>query len=452
MTQITMNSFRDAMHQREEGVKWGGMPLWLAVVASLLIGVVGGAAQPAMVYHFAIRTDGKAGSGTAADPFDGSAYFADQSPPKRNAQGFVSRLDFHLNRLTRRQQSGRSTTYLLAEGTYWTVGDDDNTARKGFFLPPRTTLRGAGIGRTVIKLAGWDPHRGQIHSVVATGDYGYRRTGNWWEARLVHHDHVTVENLTVDCNAVGLGLDPTAKNPDGTWRDSGAALYGVYLSGSHGLIRDVEVRQPFGITDNDFTDENGVGFESFAIGIFANGGRNATNSRIERCMVRDVAGGYVTAITLAGGPGGATNSGVVKDCLVSDGAYAAYSGGNTVATEYSGNAAQGVRFGFRYDTGGLTNVQLVGNRLVTWQGAFVLRSAGGREPVTELTLRENYFSTDGTRHNGERARAVVDLGRSVIGFKAVGNTLLSGDGRPPFFFESGQSFIDLHFDRNVLLP
>lgn len=392
------------------------------------------------------------GSGTKSDPYDGGAFTS-----KPFHKGFISRFDAIMHLLTTRQ-AGRTYEIILGPGVFLTQGDysdrPDQSAGKGFLLQPNTTVRGAGMGATTIKYMGWGPV-GQIHAVICAGDYSQDQT----HYRLVDYDNITVEDLTIDCNATGLDLDPNAMiaNPTGigpaiVHRDSGVCIYGVALSGTNSVIRNVEVINAFGIFDDIPNDANGVGFESFAISISAHD-RDSENVRIEGCSVRDPVGDYVDGIVLSGSMDGKSHcSGVVSGNSVAGPHYTAYGLGGVKTTTLSGNTATGSRFGLRSDTLTLTAVALTGNTFAVNESAFALKSSRKEGYIaTNTSLVGNTFSASKKTSGGESANGVIDLDSNapVNGMRIVGNTIAASDSSYPALYLADRStYSDLVYSEN----
>ncbi|MDD5199114.1 MAG: hypothetical protein PHC88_04865 [Terrimicrobiaceae bacterium] len=324
--------------------------LWIGSASMFFIfgavGTIFAAPEFPRVVHIAARSDGVPGKGTADDPFNGSTQ---------------SKFDAIM------RKCGSGSDIILGPGTFLTKGNDDGHATDGFFLQPKTRLRGSGKGVTVVKLAALN-FAENIHVAICTGAYG--KGGG----RPVDHDDVTVEDLTVDCNPRGLKLAPPNSN---------AATYGVQLSGSNATIRNVEVIGAYAMSGP---------FESFAIGIFAMT-KNTDSALIENCTVREANGDYVTAIIL-GGDRGWTASGRLTGNTVLDTAWVAYSGGGTTNCIFSDNIADRVGFGFRFDTGEFSNVIFSGNAWHARKSAVLLTPQIPAARVGDVLITGNIFSSD----------------------------------------------------------
>ncbi len=305
---------------------------------------------------------------------------------------------------------GSGSDILLGPGTFLTNGNDDGLATDGFFLQPGTRLRGSGRGVTTIKLAGLN-FTECVHVAIASGAYG--KNGG----RLIDHDNITVEDLTIDLDAAGLGLAAPNDN---------VATYGIQLSGDNTTIRNVEVLHAYGLFGP---------FESFAISICAMT-RSTTGALIENCSVRESAGDYVTAILLGGLPG-LTASGVVANNFVGGVSWIAYSGGGTDSTVYSSNVAQDVGYGFRMDTGTFTNVVITGNAWSANKSAIQLAPQTPGAPVGDILITGNILRTNldpvisFKSHNSARAADILVEGNILrAGSEDVTAVEIAADSKP----------------------
>lgn len=127
------------------------------------------------------RTDGKAGTGTSIDPFDGSTQ---------------EKFDSILNRLYK--ENRKNVNIYLGVGTFYTLGSYVYVAydpSPGWVADDGWKILGAGMGNTVLKLAGFtylDPK--QIEVTVSDGIWT-TKTENWYqtgqELRLIAGEDVT---------------------------------------------------------------------------------------------------------------------------------------------------------------------------------------------------------------------------------------------------------------------
>jgi hypothetical protein len=322
------------------------------LVALMSSAIAKAAAVPAVsqVCHLAPRTDGHPGSGTLDDPYDAST-----------ALKFDRLMEDHAK---------ANVTIVLAEGTYLTWGADGEESplaganvlpdkRRGFMLPSGVTLRGAGMGRSIIKLTDVDVTGRRIegmkqHRVLCSGINGRP----WWEAE---QSNITIEDLTVDANGGAIIRahqslpkgDPQHINP---WD---VAIDGITLGGSNCRVRNVEVKGVYGYA----APNGGPRREAWTIGIGAIYYGNCAGNLIEGCVARDFEGNYVSGVGI-GGCGGVDSlgSGIVRDCLVvGNTTYSAYIAGNSNHVIFRDNLALNCAAGFRSDTGVLANIEFRGN-------------------------------------------------------------------------------------------
>ncbi|MDD5199117.1 MAG: hypothetical protein PHC88_04880 [Terrimicrobiaceae bacterium] len=369
----------------------------LFVVLTIVVNSSAAFAQALAPIYFAIRSDSSQGSGTLTDPFNGKAKTLGDSLPS----GWASWFDYNMHSL------GPNTQVNLASGTYETQGNNDGNATHGFLLQPNITLRGAGMGVTIVKLVGINATAGGTHIAISSGDYAKAPL----LASLANCDNVSVENITVDCNSINVIGQPTINSWD--------AVYGVFLSGSNCSIRGVEVVNSYGRQVG-----SGPYAEGFALEI-TGGTENITNAAIQNCIVRNPVGNYVIGITLAGyynpsgnPPANTTASGIVSGNTVIGNPWVGYSGGNTVSSIFANNIAQDVRFGFRQDTGQLNRVTFNNNSFVGSESAFNLTLQNAGFLNSKIIVSNNTFS-------GEVAGQFDGDGRGVINLNAVGGAQVS---------------------------
>ena len=170
--------------------------------------------------YLAVRSDGKDGTGTAADPFDAGTQ------PKFDAR-FAG--------------LGSNTAVHIGAGTFHTKGV------ASFTLHCNTKVRGAGMEVTKLILDG----TGQSHACVFEGAGG-----------------IEIEDLSIDC-----GYENQRK-VNGVIKANAAA---IHLMGSNCAVRRCMVSN-YGSTYDDETGEN------FAVGLFGSMETDATNLIIEDCV------------------------------------------------------------------------------------------------------------------------------------------------------------------------
>jgi hypothetical protein len=148
--------------------------------------------------YIGVRTDGNSGSGTPADPFNGS------TPDRFDAlmQSFPNNIEI-----------------ILLPGTYLTAGYHFNS-NTGWSMKPGWKIRGCGIDVTTVKLS---------RSITPNNAY-IVMLGVWnFIESIYYRNFLEVSDLTIDCN--GPTLCPTPSTV--------ATLHGIHLQGSHTRISRV---------------------------------------------------------------------------------------------------------------------------------------------------------------------------------------------------------------------
>jgi hypothetical protein len=210
-------------------------------------------ALPVQEVWIAVRTDGLPGSGTKADPYDGS------TPEKfdalmSNFQG-TDNLDIH----------------LVGSGPFRTYAAHDWSVRTGW------TISGDGMDSTTVQMAG-NAAGLRIDVVALKADPNYTT------------DNVTIRDLTVDCN--WAELSQTAD--DGAGGEKNIKTGAVMLWGSNNLIDHVRCINSYGSLAN--------GLERFAIMIGGPRSHDGTNNVIQYCKVELPAGTYGAPFAMFGWP------------------------------------------------------------------------------------------------------------------------------------------------------
>jgi hypothetical protein len=208
---------------------------------TLVLLMLTGAAFAESEVWVSARTDGKAGTGTAADPFDGStqakfdAVFAALKP---------------------------ATCVHLGAGTFHTKG------AISFTLKPETKVRGAGMEVTRII----QDCSGKAHAVVFVGAEG-----------------IEIQDMSIDC-----GYENQRK-VNGVVKCNAAA---IHLSGSNLAVRRVRVCNYGSPYDNECG-------ENFAVAIFQPPQPDGKNLLIEDCVFTGMSVASPTGcsvLTISGGP------------------------------------------------------------------------------------------------------------------------------------------------------
>ena len=269
-------------------------------------------------YWIASRTDGRAGRGTEADPFDGSTQ---------------PRFDKILRKFWSERRE--NLVFHLGPGVFETFGNGGYIAGlrelgEGWRCLSGWEIRGSGQERTTLKLT-----------------KQYEHQGNWGSVGIATHDsfvnNVVVQDLTVDCNHSAIGNPRSSET-------------GVSLHGSGHTIRRVTVR-----------NVAGKGYEGFPIGIGAHGVDSSQNL-IEDCTITGWAGGTGGSVTISNNvnnlrPPLTYTSGTVRRNRVI-GTQIGYGGWGMKDVIFEDNLAFGCAYGSNIDSVRNSRVIFRNNRFV----------------------------------------------------------------------------------------
>ncbi|MCY3019576.1 MAG: hypothetical protein NTW87_11180 [Planctomycetota bacterium] len=208
----------------------------------LILVVLTTAALAESEVYISARTDGQDGTGTPADPFNGST--------QQKFDGVLAKL-------------GPGTTIHIGAGTFHTKGE------ASFKLQPNTKVRGAGMEVTKIIQDG----TGKVSAIVFAG----------------RADGVEIEDLSIDCGYQNQRV------VDGKIKANVAA---INLGGSHIAVRRCLVRN-YGSPYDAETGEN------FAVFIGSPDPDNGENLVVEDCIfagMSPLCAAGASVLTIAGGP------------------------------------------------------------------------------------------------------------------------------------------------------
>ena len=297
-------------------------------------------------FWFAKRTDGQPGTGTLQDPYNA-----------RNSETFDGWM---------RKIPERSVIHLLP-GEYETMGFSRGNV-PGFVVKNGWRIKGAGTGNTTLKLV-----------AVATD----RTVSSGWNAVLFSGwgkpvSHVSIEDLTVDCNYQGISKVSGLTN---------LSTQAVFLLGDNLRVERVKAIRAAGLR----YDQGGkLNPETFVITVGPHGDTEQPwGYRIHDCEVSEFAGGFCTAIAIAGAGsrGGAT--GVISGNRVrlSEPGQFAYSGYASSGILIENNVAIGAHRGLNWDTGQGRNLVVRGNFFLE-QPAIGAMLGGAEDSVFENNIIE----------------------------------------------------------------
>jgi hypothetical protein len=212
----------------------------MTIVSSALFPSASGARTRGNNVWIAVRTDGLPGSGTVADPYDGSTE---------------AKLDPILRGLA------NGTVVHFGPGTFLSKAFQDGSSSVGFSVKPGCRYIGAGRDLTTFR----------ITSVIATNTH---LAAVFFIGSNADVSGASVENMTIDANGTAL---VAANSAD-------MCTYGVSLPGSRNTIRNVRLIGMYG--------HEATGREAFGLGTPP----SATNptprgNLIEGCLVDSFATG-----------------------------------------------------------------------------------------------------------------------------------------------------------------
>jgi hypothetical protein len=340
-------------------------------------------------YWIAVRTDGQPGSGTEADPFDGSTQ---------------ARFDALMASMP------ANTTIHLGPGTFQTAATHSWFVRSGW------DVEGAGMYLTTVQLVG-----------DASTIFG---AGCFLSDPNLSTDNATISNLTADSNWPEL----SATAPDGVGGEKDFAARAVVLYGSNNLVDHVRAINSYGSAANHrelfditlsgsrFSDGSNDVIQfcdaELPRGTYGNpfalqGWRNSTpyyvitNSKVLSCTAVGVNNGLNTGFTSGG-----VNLANVKDCVID---------GNTFTDCY----------GAAYmDTGSVDGLQVSDNTVIRgWQGVGLANSTMPKQNI-QITGNNFYIQNripDGGSYGIVTAYGVttnLTIDGNTITFDPSGNGML----------------------------
>jgi hypothetical protein len=328
---------------------------------------------PTQNIWIAKRTDGLPGSGTQADPFNGS------TPAKFDALMFSYYWTYNLG------------VHLVGPGPFRTYATHQWAVRPGW------VLSGDGMYSTTLQMVG---------SVA-----GIHYTVNCISSSPnISSDYITIQDLTVDCN--WAELSQTADT--GAGGEKNIATSAIVLFGSNNLVQRVRTINCYGSWANLK--------ESFGISLNAPVSSDGTNNVIQFCRAELPQGNMQDAFALNGWVSSTpyhliTNSKVLSStCVgVNNGTVGA---GFTSAGVNLGNVQNCVVdgnsftdcYGAAYnDTGSLDGVQITNNTVIRgWEGVGLRTSLGPTLPKQNILIRGNNINIQNRVPGGGSYGIVLD--------------------------------------------
>jgi len=349
------------------------------------------------------RHDGKPGTGSASDPFDGSS-----------AEKFDTLL-------RSRSESGVADLVVcIGSGTFRTQGTGDYVIGQGHLYPSHPTgftvnrgwrIHGAAQDRTTLRLADLFtyPSNGKLLEGIIIGTYNFDAYG------------VEVADMTLDDNYPEL--KPRYR--------SGLELVAVILRANRGhqWVHNIRVM-----------NAAGEGPEDFPVGISSpTGNPENEGNLIEYVTMDHWAGGLCTAIVIAGG------SGEVRHNTVT-GYHVGYGGWSMANVSFHDNTAVETSYGFNIDSLENSKITIAFNYIVhpLLYGMVV----GGSGHFTDFSIHDNTILVGPKTVNG-----LIFQG-NVRGAQVLRNKI-TADGPTPApnvagFMEKNTDNISNVFQENVL--
>ncbi len=325
------------------------------------------AATPTQHVWIAVRTDGLPGSGTQADPYDGST---------------AAKFDALMNNF---QGTSNLGVHLTGSGPFRT------DAHHMWYVGPGWTISGDGMDNTTVQLGG---------NVAAV-----RQVACLFSNPNTNTDNVTIANLTVDCNWAELSTTADV----GTSGEKKITTGAISLWGSNNLVDHVRSINTYGSWANKL--------EHFAMFIAGPRTGDGTNNTIQFCRAESPQGNNGNPFALAGWVNTIpyrliTNSKVISCTAVgnNDGLSDGFTSGGVNLANVKDCIIDGNTFtdclGAAYiDTGSVDGLQVTNNTVTRgWQGVAL---ASWVAPKQNITISGNNFGIQNRVLNGASYGIVV---------------------------------------------
>jgi hypothetical protein len=354
----------------------------------------------------ASRSDGKLGSGSSTDAFDGST---------------ADRFDTVL-----RSRSESGVTHLIVcigPGTFYTDGTHDYVLEKGqhldashpggFTVNAGWRIHGAGADRTTLRLASLveDPSTGRYLVGIIIGTHDFDSTG------------IEVSDLTADDNY------PALKPRYHSDLQLGAVV--LRSNRGHQWIHHIHVM-----------NVSGEQYEGFPVAI-TSPTPNPENqgNLIEYVTMDHWAGGRCTAITIAGGEGEVRYNTVA-------GYQIGYGGWNMTNVKFHDNQAIETTYGFNVDSWQNTGIVIARNQVIRPQSYGLV--IGGNGDFSNFSITDNVLTLASAGH---AVYGMLFQGH-VRGARVIGNKIVADGARNHSnvlgFFEKNTQNTGNVFQENTL--
>jgi hypothetical protein len=353
--------------------------LLIAAVFAMSESLIATNASGATIY-VSTRTDGLPGNGTAANPYNGSTE---------------AQFDALMKAIP------PNTTIELSAGTFLSDGSDVLSVKSGW------TINGAGMGKTILKLAGHVSANNAKHCNL-------RGSGI---------TNVQISNLTCDGNATGWN-----------WI-AHQAIGGIFFNKSTNVLIDhVEVINCYG--------DRVQGLEQFSILICGTPQLLAVNCVIQNCETHE----YAPGATYTNGPmiSYATNP-LISNCT-DDGSNHGFGFTDTNGAKITGcTSTSNTAASFYTDTGANSDLTIESN---TFTAALIPIQFNSASSEDHVKILDNALKSYNSTGSGEAAIVLCGQGGG-IDFQIDGNThAYLGTNHSGLILDNGKNFTELDVEDN----
>lgn len=350
----------------------------------------------------AARSDGKPGTGSPSDPFDGSAAEKFDAVIRGRSESGVTQL-----------------IVCIGPGTFQTEGTGDYLIGQGHLYPSNPTgftvnrgwrVHGAAQDRTTLRLIDLAKYpNGKLLEGIIIGTYNFDSSG------------VEVSDLTVDDNYPALKAR----------YKSDLELIAVMLRSSNGhqWIHNIHAM-----------NASGEGPEDFPVGITSQSPTPANEGNVIEYVTMDHwFGGLCTAIVIAGG------SGEIRHNTVT-GYHIGYGGWSMSSVNFHDNTAIETDYGFNIDSYQNSKITIAFNLIVRPKLYGIV--VGGAGDFSDFSIHDNTIKAGPNTANGlvfqGNVRTAHVLRNKVIVDRSTGGSNAIG------FLEKNSKNVNNVFQENVM--
>jgi hypothetical protein len=358
----------------------------------------------------AVRSDGLPGSGTKADPYDGST---------------AAKFDVLMNGFRATSNLG---VHLIGPGPFRT--DIHHT----WVIGPGWQLTGDGMYATTVELDGSAAGIRQVTCLSSNPN--------------ISTDNVTISDLTVDCNWSELSTSADT-GADG---EKNITVAAVVLWGNNNLIERVRSINTYGTRANKQ--------EHFAIGLSGPRSGDGTNNIIQSCRAELPQGNYGNPFSLGGSPPYLiTNSRVLSSTVVgiNDGLDNGFtSGGVNLAyvknCQIDGNTFIDCQGAAYQDTGSCDGLMVTNNTVI--RGCIGVGLWSPTVPKRNVKISGNNFQIQNRYAGGASYGIFIQIGQTTD-LTISNNTITfdtSGSGQLSFWGIAASSLVNATVSDNIIEP